>query len=100
MMTFAEFFKAATGHEPYDYQRRLAEGDGGGLRPCQSQLINIPTGLGKTAAVVLAWLWNRLTPSLNPQLSTLNQTWPCRLVFCLPTRTLVHPLVQQYNEPK
>jgi CRISPR-associated endonuclease/helicase Cas3 len=26
---------------------------------CQSQLINIPTGLGKTAAVVLAWLWNR-----------------------------------------
>ena len=27
---------------------------------CRSQLINIPTGLGKTAAVVLAWLWNRV----------------------------------------
>jgi hypothetical protein len=25
---------------------------------CQSRLIDIPTGLGKTAAVVLAWLWN------------------------------------------
>jgi len=27
---------------------------------CNSRLINIPTGLGKTAAVVLAWLWNRV----------------------------------------
>ena len=33
----------------------------------------IPTGLGKTAAVVLAWLWNRLFSHLsthNRQLST------------------------------
>jgi ERCC4-related helicase len=44
---FAEFFKAATANTPYDYQRRLA-GDGAG-RPCDSLLINIPTGLGKTA---------------------------------------------------
>ena len=64
MMTFEQFFEAATGHAPYDYQRRLAGGDGG--RPCESQLINVPTGLGKTAAVVLAWLWNRLPPTLNP----------------------------------
>jgi hypothetical protein len=58
MMTFEEFFEAATRHAPYDYQRRLAGGDAG--RPCGSQLINVPTGLGKTAAVVLAWLWNRI----------------------------------------
>jgi CRISPR-associated endonuclease/helicase Cas3 len=88
MMTFEEFFKAATGHAPYDYQRRLA-GDRGGPRPCESQLISIPTGLGKTAAVVLAWLWNRVALSLNSQLSTLNQPWPRRLVYCLPMRTLV-----------
>ena len=88
-MTFEQLFKAATGHAPYDYQRRLAEGDGGGLRLCQSQLINIPTGLGKTAAVVLAWLWNRVLPTLNPQPSTLNSPqWPRRLVYCLPMRTL------------
>ena len=87
MMTFEEFFKAATGHAPYDYQRRLAGGGAG--RPCESQLINVPTGLGKTAAGVLAWLWNRLAPSLNSQPSTLNQPWPRRLVYCLPMRTLV-----------
>ena len=51
-MTFEQFFEAATRHAPYDYQRRLAGGDAG--RPCESQLINVPTGLGKTAAVVLA----------------------------------------------
>jgi len=84
-MTFEQFFETATGHAPYDYQRRLAGGDAG--RSCESQLISVPTGLGKTAAVVLAWLWNRVAPSLNPQRSTLNQPWPRRLVYSLPMRT-------------
>jgi CRISPR-associated endonuclease/helicase Cas3 len=51
--TFDAFFHAATGNKPYDYQRRLAGGDAG--RACESQLISIPTGLGKTAAVMLTW---------------------------------------------
>jgi CRISPR-associated endonuclease/helicase Cas3 len=72
-------FNGTTGHEPFDYQRRLAGGDNG--TDCRSQLINIPTGLGKTAAVMLAWLWNRV------QLQ--NPKWPRRLAFCLPMRTLV-----------
>jgi CRISPR-associated protein Csb2 len=78
-MNFDDLFKAAMGKEnlPYDYQRRLAGGDSGA--ECQSQLINIPTGLGKTAAVVLAWLWNRV--------SLQNPNWPLRLVYCLPMRT-------------
>ena len=59
-MTFEQFFQAATGYVPYDYQCRLAGGEFG--QPCASQLITVPTGLGKTAAVVLAWLWNRLAP--------------------------------------
>jgi CRISPR-associated endonuclease/helicase Cas3 len=84
MMTFEQFFETATGHPPYDYQRRLA-GDTGQPRPCASRLISVPTGLGKTAAVVLAWLWNRLAPTLNSQ----NRQWPRRLVYCLPMRTLV-----------
>jgi hypothetical protein len=45
MMTFGQFFGTATGHAPYDYQRRLAVGDAG--RACESQLINVPTGLSK-----------------------------------------------------
>jgi len=115
---FDAFFSAATGHEPYDYQRRLAgaaslegavpvepssasmEGEPPGELPaglssdlsvealapsepfpCRSQLINIPTGLGKTAAVVMAWLWNRV--------ALQRSDWPRRLVYCLPMRTLV-----------
>lgn len=92
-MTFDTFFQTATGNPaPYDYQRRLA-GDTAG-RPCESQLINIPTGLGKTAAVVLAWLWNRVvcpsqTSSLSSEIRDPVAPWPRRLVYCLPMRTLV-----------
>ena len=41
MMTFEVFFKAPSGHAPYEYQRRLAGGDVG--RACESQIINVPT---------------------------------------------------------
>ena len=86
---FTHFFQTATQTEnnPYDYQRRLAEGEDGasGSNPCQSRLINIPTGLGKTAAVVLAWMWNRVARSDREQ----RDPWPRRLVYCLPMRTLV-----------
>jgi hypothetical protein len=37
-------------HDPYPHQRRLAEGE-----PLP-QLLNFPTGTGKTAAVILGWL--------------------------------------------
>lgn len=78
-LPFDTFFLSATGNTPYNYQSRLAGDDSG--TACRSQLINIPTGLGKTAAVVLAWLWNRV------QLQ--NPKWPRRLVYCLPMRSLV-----------
>lgn len=91
-MTYEQFFRQClrTEHRPYGYQCRLASGPAAdpdqpttlrGGNDCQSQLINIPTGLGKTAAVVLAWLWNRIHPQ--------SETWPRRLVYCLPMRTLV-----------
>ncbi len=78
-LPFDTFFQTVTGNMPYDYQSRLAGSDLG--TDCHSQLINIPTGLGKTSAVVLAWLWNRVHPQ--------NPNWPRRLVYCLPMRTLV-----------
>lgn len=93
-MTYAEFFQAARGDKqvPYAYQCRLAGGDTadpqGGFThgtECRSQLINIPTGLGKTAAVVLSWLWNRV---VQPD-EAARAKWPRRLVYCLPMRTLV-----------
>jgi len=89
-LPFDTFFQIATEKPaPYGYQCRLACGPDADHKPetlregttCQSQLINIPTGLGKTAAVVLAWLWNRA--------HLQNPKWPRRLVYCLPMRTLV-----------
>lgn len=73
---FKAFFTTAFDdqREPYAYQQRLAD------EACISRLISVPTGLGKTAAVVLSWLWNRQQPSCS---------WPRRLVYCLPIRTLV-----------
>ena len=43
---YPAFFSTACGsdRQPYDYQSRLAD------LPCESRLISVPTGLGKTAA--------------------------------------------------
>jgi len=42
-MNFGDFFKAASGLEPFDYQCRLAAG-----AACESRLINTSIGQGKT----------------------------------------------------
>ena len=70
---YRAFFRRATGREPFPYQCSLAEGE-------WPDLLDVPTGLGKTAAVVLAWLWRR---GVEPD------SLPRRLVWCLPTRALV-----------
>lgn len=58
---FNQFFTAATDKEPFAYQCRLACGDGarpdqpapsGQGHECRSLLINVPTGLGKTALLL------------------------------------------------
>lgn len=77
-MNYREFFRKATGHDPYPYQERLARDS---LLP---ELVDIPTGLGKTAAVVLAWLWRRRFAG-----EEIRQQTPRRLVYCLPMRVLV-----------
>ena len=52
-MNYSDFFAKAAGHKrPFDYQRRL------GKEPWPD-LLDVPTGMGKTTAVVLAWLWKR-----------------------------------------
>jgi hypothetical protein len=46
-----------------------------------AQFINIAAGLGKTAAVVLAWLWNRLQrPNGEGKMENGESAWPRRLV--------------------
>lgn len=82
-MQFDEFWKRATGiaTSPYDYQRRLA------VEPWP-ELLDVPTGLGKTAAVVLAWLWKRGWRHGDRSIGPDGET-PRRLVYCLPMRVLV-----------
>ncbi|MCL4714159.1 MAG: CRISPR-associated helicase Cas3' [Hyphomonadaceae bacterium] len=74
-MVFETFFEAATrrGIRPYPYQLKLAHD------PWPETLI-VPTGFGKTAAVLGAWLW---------KLKAGDPGTPKRLVYCLPMRTLV-----------
>ncbi|MEO8496255.1 MAG: DEAD/DEAH box helicase, partial [Planctomycetota bacterium] len=76
---FKKLFEQATdGNEPLPYQRRLALG-----HPLPA-LLDVPTGLDKTAAAILAWVWRRRFASQ----AIRNQT-PRRLVYCLPMRVLV-----------
>lgn len=78
MTTFKDWFAQVTGHPPFDYQQRLA------TNAVLPQCVHVPTGAGKTAAIILGWLWRR--QHADP--TTRDQT-PRRLVFCLPMRTLV-----------
>lgn len=76
---FKDFFRTATGNYPYPYQERLV------LTESFPEVIEIPTGLGKTDAIILAWLWRR---RFDPRDDVRNST-PRRLFFCLPMRVLV-----------
>ncbi|HUJ08796.1 MAG TPA: CRISPR-associated helicase Cas3' [Verrucomicrobiae bacterium] len=78
VVEFEAFFQQATGKPPYPYQFRLATD---GQFP---QLLDIPTGLGKTAAIVLAWLYRRRFAT-----ETIRRQTPRRLVMVLPMRVLV-----------
>jgi CRISPR-associated endonuclease/helicase Cas3 len=77
-MDFDAFFEKATDNRPFPYQRCLA------LNEPLYQLLDVPTGAGKTAAVILAWLWRRRFAE-----EAVRQATPRRLVYCLPMRTLV-----------
>ena len=77
-LTFGEFFRAATGHDPYPYQDYLSHGD-------IPDMVSVPTGAGKTEAAVLSmWMWRRMNPDRGVSAAT-----PRRLIYCLPMRTLV-----------
>lgn len=75
---FSGFFSEAMGHPPFPFQRDFAE-----ALPLP-QLVRVPTGLGKTAMVVVGWLWRRFDGNEEQRSAT-----PRRLVYCLPMRVLV-----------
>lgn len=76
--SFHAWFLQATGETPFPYQTAFATADE------LPNLLDIPTGLGKTACAVLGWLWRRrFAPG------TVRERTPRRLVYCLPMRVLV-----------
>jgi CRISPR-associated endonuclease/helicase Cas3 len=84
MNNFSDYFNRIANYLPFPFQSRFA------TEPQLAELLNVPTASGKTATVVLGWLWRRrFAPS-----EIRNQT-PRRLIYCLPMRTLVE---QTYNE--
>jgi CRISPR-associated endonuclease/helicase Cas3 len=80
--SFEALFERATGAPPYPYQTRLAD------RGEWPVALSAPTGAGKTAAVVMAWLHRRR--NTGPAVAAAT---PRRLVFCMPMRTLVSQTV-------
>lgn len=86
--SFGELFRGATGFAgPYAYQQRIAD-DG------FPDVLEAPMGAGKTAAMVLPWLWRRL---FHPEADVRRRT-PRRLVFALPMRTLVDQLANEAEQ--
>jgi len=71
--SYRDFFRRATGFDPFPYQERLGAGDG------LPSLVEAPTGAGKTAGVAVPWLRDRVQ----------HRTGPTRLIYCLPMRVLV-----------
>jgi len=82
--SFGPWFEKATGNTPYPFQVRFAN------EPNLPELVDIPTGMGKTAMVVLGWLWRR---QFHEDASIRKGT-PRRLVYCLPMRVLVEQTVE------
>ncbi len=75
---YEDLFVRATGFSPYPFQVTLAESVE------WPQFIDVETGLGKTAAIIVAWIYKRRYAS--PDIRTRT---PRRLILCFPTRALV-----------
>ncbi len=84
MLTFERFFSTAFGKDvcPFAYQQALA-------KQAWPDALIAPTGLGKTAAVVLGWAWKH---------AVVESPTPRRLVYCLPMRTLVEQTERNVRE--
>ena len=84
---FVQMFQEATGFEPYDFQRRVAQE---GL----PELLQVQTGCGKTEAVGLGWLYRR---RFHPD-SAVRDATPHWLVIALPMRTLVEQTADRFKQ--
>ncbi|MEM1279257.1 MAG: CRISPR-associated helicase Cas3' [Cyanobacteria bacterium P01_H01_bin.152] len=73
-MSYQEFFRQIKGFEPYPWQTKLASWEGEKIAT-----VVAPTGAGKEAGAVMPWLHDYAN----------GKSVPMRLVYALPTRSLV-----------
>ena len=85
MSEYSRWFESVSGFAPHPWQAELGE-----AASLEDRLLRVPTGFGKTAGVVLAWLHNAVQRK--------DSTWPRRLVFTLPMRVLVEQTERAISE--
>lgn len=91
---YLDFFRSAFAQDertPYPYQERLASDS------AWPELLDIPTGMGKTAAVIMAWLYKRGWRK-GGQTADIDAATPRRLIWCLPMRVLVEQTQENIYE--
>lgn len=79
VLCFESYFLTATGHTPFPFQCDLA------TSIALPDMIEIPTGMGKTDSIILGWLWRMRFDSREE----IRTTTPRRQIYCLPMRVLV-----------
>ncbi len=94
--SFDDTFRTAFGRQEglcfgaFDYQRRLAE------EPWP-ELLEVPTGMGKTAAVTLAWIYKRGWRA-GARREEPDGATPRRMIWCLPMRVLVEQTAENIHQ--
>jgi CRISPR-associated endonuclease/helicase Cas3 len=81
--SYPDFFLRVTGRTPIPYQERY------GAEPFIDTLLTIPTGLGKTEAVLLPWLYAR---------ADVNFSAPTRLILVHPRQNLTAQTAKRARE--
>ena len=85
-LDFTDFFREITGHEPRDYQVRLAERLASGEPPSH---LSVPTGMGKTLAVLLGWLYALAQDAEQASRRRRRRVVPLRLHLVVDRRAVV-----------
>ena len=84
--SYTRFFDALTGFSPRAYQEELARRLQTGEMP---DLIDAPTGTGKTSAAFAAWLYSVVTETLAARQEDRPRRVPLRLYYTVDRRVVV-----------
>ena len=85
-LDFTDLFREITGHEPRDYQVRLAERLAQGEPPSH---LSVPTGMGKTLAVLIGWLYALTQDAEQVSRRRRRRLVPLRLHLVVDRRAVV-----------